>query len=99
MRTGSITKQGLHSNNVSSRDDVVTPNPIDLPQLVDVLAIVALLCHVGVGGDLAASDARKVRHNIKSEGTELLHVHTLALTQVVVQVGNQGSPDDLQLQV
>ena len=92
-----MTKQGLHSNTVSSRDDVVTPNLIDLPQLVNVLALSTLLSQVRVGCDLATGDARKVCLNIKGEGTELLHVYTLALTQVVVQVGNQGSPDDLQL--
>ena len=92
-----MTKQGLDSKNVSSSDDVVTSLPVDLPQSVDMLAFGTLSSHVRVSSDLTLSNAWKVSINIKGESTEFLHVDALALAKVVVQVSNEGSPDDLQL--
>ena len=65
---------------------------------MDVLAIASVLGHVGLGGDLAASNARKISRNVEGESAEFLHVHTAALAKVIVQVSDQGSPDDLHLQ-
>ena len=65
---------------------------------MDVLAVASVLVHVGVGSDLAARNAREVSRNIEGKSAEFLHVHTAALAKVIVQVSDQGPPDDLHLQ-
>ena len=69
-----------------------------LPQFVNVLALAALSCHVRGGCDLALRDPWQVRHDVKSESTEFLHVDALALAEVLVQISDEGPPDDLHLQ-
>jgi len=62
-----------------------------------VLAGCALSAHVGVSGDLATRDVWQVGLDVESKCTELLHVHTLASAEVVIEVSDEGSPDDLHL--
>ena len=64
---------------------------------MDVFAFLSFCVHVGVGSDLALRDLRQLSNDIEAECTELLDVDTLASTQRVVQVGDQGPPDDLHL--
>jgi len=42
-------------------------------------------------------DVGKVSLNIKGEGSELSNVNTLTCTEVVVKIGNKGSPNDHHL--
>ena len=64
---------------------------------MDVFAGGALCVHVRIGMDLTASDVGEVGLDVKGESTELLDVDRLASTELVVQVGDQSSPDDLHL--
>ena len=62
-----------------------------------MLAGCALIAHIGVGGDLATRDVWQVGLDVESEGTKLLHVYALASAEVVIEVGDEGPPDDLHL--
>lgn len=66
-------------------------------QLVDVLALLTIHVHVRIGSDLSLRDLWKFRHNVECESAELLNVNAFARAKRVVQVRDQGSPDDLHL--
>lgn len=68
-----------------------------LPQVVNVFALESLRFDVDVGVDFSAGDHGQVSINIKGEGTETADVDTLASPEVVVKVGDQGSPDNQHL--
>ena len=65
---------------------------------MNVLAFLTLVVHVRISSDLPLGDLWKLRHNVECESAELLNVNTFASAKRVVQVRDQGSPDDLHLQ-
>ena len=64
---------------------------------MDVFAGSALRCHVRIGCDLAGGDVGEVGLDVEGESTELLDVDRLASTELIVEIGDQSSPDDLHL--
>ena len=66
---------------------------------MDVLALAAIHGHVGFGSNLAACNLGKFGLDVEGEGTKLLHVDALALTKVLVKVGDEGPPDYLHLRL
>lgn len=66
-------------------------------QVVNVFALKSLRFNVDVGVDFSAGDHGQVSINVKGEGTETADVDTLASPEVVVKVGDQGSPDNQHL--
>ena len=64
---------------------------------MDVLALLTIHVHVRIGSDLSLGDLWKFRHNVECESAELLNVNAFASAKRVVQVRDQGSPDDLHL--
>ena len=65
---------------------------------MNVLAFLTLHVHVRISSDLPLGDLWKLRHIVECESAELLNVNTFARAKRVVQVRDQGSPDDLHLQ-
>ena len=66
---------------------------------MDVLALTTIGSHVRFGCDLSASNLGKFSRDVEGEGTELLHVDAFALAEVLVEVGDEGPPDDLHLRL
>ena len=64
---------------------------------MNVLAFSSLGKQVDVCVGRLVRKLGQLRRDVKREGAEVANVHALALTQVVVQVGDQGSPDDQHL--
>ena len=62
-----------------------------------VLAGGTLRVHIGVSRDLASGNLWQLSLDVEGEGTKLLDIDTLASTELVVQVGDEGPPDDLHL--
>ena len=65
---------------------------------MDVLALLTFHVHVRIGSDLSLGDLWQLSHNVECESSELLNINAFASAQRVVQVSDQGSPDDLHLQ-
>ena len=62
-----------------------------------MFADVTVLIQTWLRGDLSTGDSGELRLDIKGKGTEFLDVDTLASAQVVVQVSDERSPDQLHL--
>ena len=64
---------------------------------MDVLACLTVGRHVGVCADAACCNFRQLSLDIEHEGSELFDVDALALTELVLKICDQCSPDDLHL--
>jgi hypothetical protein len=65
--------------------------------VVNVLALGTLTADIDVRVNIAAGDLGQLCFNVESKGTEATDVDGLALAEVVVEVSDEGFPDDKHL--
>ena len=70
---------------------------VNLPDLVHVLASRSLSLDAARWGNVTAVNVWQISGDVEGEGTELLHADGLASAELSVQVGHEGSPNDLHL--
>ena len=70
----------------------------DIPAPVDILADSSVHSKVTCWWNLSCGNSWQVSGDVKGEASKLADVHTLSLAEIVVKIGNHGSPDDQHLQ-
>jgi len=64
---------------------------------MNVLTLSSLWFNVDAGVDFSARNNGQVSIYVECEGSETADVHTLTSSEVVIKVGDEGSPDNQHL--